>query len=182
MRLSGFPFTPTSPPPSRGRKDLTMAEDSPPLVGGVGGGASRRRFVCLVLALVLLIPASCGRKAKPFLPQKSTDARVVELKGAWQGGYVELKGSVAGASGLESAVTGARVHYAVYPMADPPCDGCPIEFQGFHTFGTEVINDGRFSCNVPGALKGNIYYFEVQLAGDKGSLGPPSNRAKVTVE
>jgi hypothetical protein len=31
-------------------------------------------------------------------------------------------------------------------------------------------------------LRGNIYYFEVQLAGEKGVLGPSSNRAKVVVE
>jgi hypothetical protein len=141
-----------------------------------------RLLACLVLAFMLLIPASCGRKAKPSLPQKSTNARVVDLKGAWQGDYVELKGSVSDSSGLGSAVTGARVHYAVYPVSDPPCDGCPIEFQGFHTYGTEVIREDRFLCKIPGALRGNIYYFEVQLTGDKGSLGPPSNRAKVIVE
>jgi hypothetical protein len=31
-------------------------------------------------------------------------------------------------------------------------------------------------------VKGNVYYFEVQLAGDKGSLGPLSSRVKVVVE
>jgi hypothetical protein len=116
------------------------------------------------------------------LRQTSTNARVVDLKGAWQGGYVELKGSVSGSSVPDPAVTGARVHYAVYPVADPPCDGCPIEFQGFHTYGTEVIREDRFFCKIPGALKGNLYYFEVQLAGEKGVLGPKSNIAKVTVE
>jgi predicted small lipoprotein YifL len=160
---------------------------SPPLVGGVracpvldtGGGGSRRGFACLILAFMLLIPASCGRKGDPFLPQKSTNARVVDLEGAWQGGYIELKGGIAD---FDSTVTGARVHYAVYPVAESPCDGCPIEFQGFHSYGTEVIREDRFLCKIPGALRGNVYYFEVQLTGDKGSLGPPSNRAKVVVE
>ncbi|RPJ22402.1 MAG: hypothetical protein EHM26_01575 [Desulfobacteraceae bacterium] len=151
---------------------------SRPLVGG----GSWWGFACLLLAFMLLIPASCGRKARPSLPQKTTSARVLDLKGAWQGEYVELKGSVSDSSGLDQAVTGARVHYAIYPVADPPCDGCPIEFQGFHTYGTEVIREERFFCKIPGALKGNIYYFEVQLTGDKGSPGPPSNRAKVIVE
>jgi hypothetical protein len=45
-----------------------------------------------------------------------------------------------------------------------------------------VIREDRFFCKIPGALKGNLYYFEVQLTGNKGSLGPPSNRAKVVVE
>jgi len=105
--------------------------------------------------LVLLIP-SCGRKTKPFLPQKTTNARVVDLKGAWQAGYIELKGRVSDSSGPGSSATGARVLYAVYSANDPPCDGCPIEFEGFHPFGTEVIGKGGFFCKIPGALKGNI--------------------------
>jgi hypothetical protein len=107
---------------------------------------------------------------------------VVDLKGAWQGGYIELRGSVSDSSGSSPEVSGARVRYAVYPGSDPPCDGCPIEFEGFYTYGTEVIQSGRFECRIPGALKGNIYYYEVELAGEKGSLGPPSNRVKVVVE
>jgi hypothetical protein len=203
MKVRDLPFTPTSPPPSRGRKELVIGKDSPPLVlvlrslaaggtedgGGVGacpvrdtGGGWGRIFVCLVVALLLLAPTSCGRKAKPFLSQKSTNATVLDLKGAWQAGYVELRGTVSDSLSSGSALTGARVHYAVYPANDPPCDGCPIEFEGFHTYGSEVIQEGRFYCKIPGALKGNVYYFEVRLLGEKGSLGPLSNRAKVVVE
>ena len=151
---------------------------SPPLEEVV----SKRILAYLVLALMLLISPSCGRKGDPFLPQKSTSARVVDLKGAWQGGYIELKGGIVDSADPDSEVTGARVHYAIYPVTEPPCDGCPIEFQGFHTYGTEAVQEGRFFCKIPGAVKGNIYYFEVQLAGEKGVLGPKSNRAKVVVE
>lgn len=139
-----------------------------------------RILACLVL--MLLISPSCGRKGEPFLPQKSTNARVVDLKGAWQGGYIELKGVIVDSADPDSEVTGSRVHYAIYPVAEPPCDGCPIEFQGFHTYGREVVREGRFFCKIPGALRGNIYYFEVQLEEEKGVLGPSSNRAKVVVE
>jgi len=141
-----------------------------------------RAQACLVLVLMLLIPASCGVKGDPFLPQEITNVRVADLKGAWQEGYIELKGGIPDSSGPDSTVTGSRVHYAIYPVAEPPCDGCPIEFQGFHTYGPEVVREGQFFCKIPGAVKGNIYYFEVQLAGAKGGLGPPSNRAKVVVE
>jgi hypothetical protein len=141
-----------------------------------------RLLACLTIVLMLLISPSCGRKANPFLPHKSTNARVVDLKGAWQDGYVELKGVIVDSADPELEVTGSRVHYAIYPAAEPPCDGCPIEFQGFHTYGTESVREGRFFCKIPGAVKGNIYYFEVQLAGEKDVLGPLSNRAKVVVE
>jgi hypothetical protein len=131
---------------------------------------------------MLLISASCGRKGDPFLPQESTNARVDNLSGVWQGGYIELNGSVVGSSDPDSTITGARVYYAVYPVAESPCDGCPIDYQGFHTFGSEAVQQSRFFCKIPGAVKGNIYFFEVQLAGAKGGLGPLSNEAKVVVE
>lgn len=139
-----------------------------------------RLLVCVVV--LLLISPSCGRKGDPFLPQRSTKARVADLKGAWQGGYVELKGVIVDSADPGSEVTGARVHYAIFPAGDAPCDGCPIEFQGFHTYGTEAVREGDFFCRIPGAVKGNVYYFEVQLGGGKGTLGPRSNRAKVVVE
>ena len=182
MRGRALALTPASPSPSRGRKQSAIAKNSPPLVGGGRGGEIKRVLPYLLFVLILLIPASCGRKGDPFLPQKSTNARVVDLKGTWQGAYIELKGGIADAAGSDSTLTGARVHYAIYPVAEPPCDGCPIEFQGFHTYGLEAVREGRFFCKIPGAVKGNIYYFEVQLAGEKGVLGPPSNRVKVVVE
>ena len=140
------------------------------------------RLACLALVLLFLITPSCGKKGDPFLPQKTTSARVLDLKGAWKDGYIELTGGVQDPSGQELTVTGSRIQYAVYPVAEAPCDGCPIEYQGFYTYGPEVVREGRFLCRIPGALKGNLYYFEVQLLGAKGVLGPPSDRAKVVVE
>ena len=140
-------------------------------------------LACLVLLVMALIGPSCGKKGDPFLARKSTSLRVVDLKAAWQGDYIELKGGVSDSPGTAGrAVTGSRIHYAIYPAAEPPCDGCPIAFQGFHTYGPEVVQENRFLCKIPGALRGNIYYFEVQLAGEKGVLGPPSNQARVLVE
>jgi len=173
MRGRALALTPTLVLPQR---------NSPPLVGGVRGGGSWFVLAYLLFALMLLISLSCGRKGDPFLPQKSTNARVVDLKGVWQGGYIELKGGIADPAGTDSTATGARVHYAIYPVSEPPCDGCPIEFQGYYTFGIESVREGSFFCKIPGAVTGNIYYFEVQLAGEKGVLGPPSNRAKMVLE
>jgi hypothetical protein len=160
------------------------------LVGGVracsvldtGGGGCKRVLVCFVLVWMVLILPSCGRKTNPFLPQEGTNAKVVDLLGAWHEGYIELKGNIRDVSETESTVTGAHVNYAIYPVDEPPCDGCPIEFKGFHTFGSEAVEKGRFSCRVPGAVRGNIYYFEVQLVGPKGGLGPASDMVKVVVE
>jgi hypothetical protein len=183
MRHTAIPCTPTSPPPSRGRRrQSSVVKNSPPLVGGVRGGGCNWVLVCLGLVLMLLVLPSCGRKADPFLPQEGTNAKVANLSGAWQEGYIELKGSIRDASESEATVTGAHVNYAIYPVDEPPCDGCPIDFRGFHTFGSEAVEKGQFSCKIPGVERGNIYYFEVQLVGAKGGLGPASNMVKVVVQ
>ena len=134
---------------------------------------------------ILLASASCGKKAPPFLPKKAFSAKVVDLRGKWVNGYFSLKGDI---NGLEESkevmgqVRGCRVYYAKYPLKDPPCDGCPIEYLGHHTFGPEVITEQGFSCRVPGKIKGQIYFFEVHLIGSDEGVFPPSERIKVVVE
>ena len=134
---------------------------------------------------ILLASASCGKKAPPFLPKKEFSAKVVNLRGERVNGYIFLKGDVNGLEGPKEAmeqVRGCRVYYAQYPLKDPPCDGCPIEYHGHHTFGPEVITEEGFFCRVPGKIKGQIYFFKVDLIGPDETVGPPSERVKVVVE
>jgi hypothetical protein len=105
---------------------------------------------------MLLIPASCGKKGDPFLPQKSTNIRVVDLKGAWQEGYIELKGGIPASSGPGSPVTGSRVYYAIYPV-DEARDGCPID-QGFHASGRSGSGRSVLLQN-PGCREGQYLLF-----------------------
>lgn len=142
-------------------------------------------IILLLIFGVLSVGPSCGTKAPPFIPKEEFTARVEDLRGEAVNGEVLLKGNTPGLGGLKRAkgvVRGARVYYGRYPLENPPCDGCPIAYQGFHPFGPEVISEQGFSCKVPVRSKGEIYYFKVHLVGKSGGIGPPSNRVKIIVK
>jgi hypothetical protein len=135
---------------------------------------------CVVLGAMLLMP-SCGKKGPPFLPKKPFDAGVMNLQAEWRVGSVFLEGHVVGAKEKDS-VQGARVDYAQYPLDEPPCEGCPIEYRDHHRFGPEVVTGTGFGCEVPVDTKEEIYYFKVHLVGPDDAVGPPSNTVRVVVD
>ena len=135
----------------------------------------------LLLGLLLTTPA-CGKKGAPVLPEKGFNLKVSDLRAKWEKGYFVLSGKPTSPEKTKETVSGCRVYYGQYPLEKPPCDTCPIEYQGYHGFGPEVIADSKFYCKVPGKLRGHIYYFKVYLAGPEGDLGPSSNSVRVTVE
>jgi hypothetical protein len=145
---------------------------------------NRIGFLALLAFVILWAPA-CGKKGDPFIPEKTIHFYVDDLQGEWQEGFVLLKGVIRSekkAGAPASMIRGCRVHYGQYSIENPPCPGCPVMFRGYHEFGEEVVSDGRFSCKVPGKLKGQIYFFKVYLLGPDNAMGPPSHRIKVAVE
>ena len=135
-------------------------------------------FPALMVLLGLTL-ISCGKKGDPFLPPPQEEGlRVTGLIGEWNGDFVLLSGRVREPMS-ESA--GLRAYYAAYPLDQAPCEGCPIQYQGFQSFGLEVIKGNRFSCRVADIRPGNVYFFEARLLGPGGGLGPPSNRVQVEV-
>jgi len=142
-------------------------------------------MVPLLVMGILMGIAACGKKGPPFLPQKEFFVKVEDLEGEPVNGHIVLKGNISGHKGpakITDAVKGSRVYYRQYPLESPPCDGCPIKYQSYHGFGSEVITEEGFRCKVPDTIKGQIYFLEVRLMGPGKTLGPPSNRVKVVVE
>ena len=135
------------------------------------------------LSLAIFVGFSaCGKKGPPFLPpQEPLDARVSALQGGWEGGYASLSGKVLGSQEARDRVKGCRVFYSRYSADNPPCDGCPIEYQGHYGFGRETVENGALLCRVPAKGEGQVYFFMVQLVGSNGTLGPPSNTVRVDV-
>ena len=137
-----------------------------------------------ILGILLAVP-SCGKKGPPFLPQKAFPVKVTELRGERDNGFILLKGNIQGVKGQKKdrdLVKGCQVFYGKYPLENPPCEDCPIEYQGYHEFGKEVIRGEGFFCRVPGKSEGQIYFFKVHLIGPERVVGPPSNRVRVVVE
>ncbi|MDY7034958.1 MAG: hypothetical protein SV375_02175 [Thermodesulfobacteriota bacterium] len=146
------------------------------------------RMILFVFLGVFLMSMGCGKKDPPFLPKKEFPLEVVDLKADWVNSYIFLKGKIRGPDGFigpEKAVgliKGSRVYYAKYPLKDPPCAGCPIEYHGHHGFGPEVIAKEGFFCRVPGKMRGQIYFFKVHLIGQDETVGPPSLKIRVEVK
>lgn len=138
----------------------------------------------LLLGGILLGGYSCGKKAPPFLPEKTFNVRVSDLRGKCEGDSILLKAKISALNGAEMnaiQVKGARVYYAGYPLKNQPCEGCPLQYSAYREFGEEVADGRDFSCRVPIYSRGKVYFFKVRLIGPEGTLGPPSSTVKVVV-
>ncbi len=131
--------------------------------------------VALLIA-VLGAGAGCGKKGPPSIPERGFSAEIRNVAGAWDGSFVRLWGDVSGDS---DRMQGVRVYYGAYDPAEPPCEGCPVRYHGYHEFGVETLSEGTFSCNVPGKRKDALYFFKAHPIGPNGGLGPASNRIRV---
>ncbi|MEW6669945.1 MAG: hypothetical protein AB1512_32445 [Thermodesulfobacteriota bacterium] len=141
-----------------------------------------RQVSCLVVLALLVMAGGCGKKGPPFLPEKSFHVQVSGLKAEWDGNYFLLSGRLSQPERARGNVSGSRVYFGRYPLADPPCETCPVEFHGYHGFGLEVIQGDEFFCRVPGKMKGHVYFFKVHLISMEGTLGPASNQVRIAVK
>ena len=138
-----------------------------------------------ILALflgILTLGSGCGKKADPFIPEKSFTPRVEALSGQWEGESLILKGKVVyseGKGGTEDTVQGLRLYYASYPISEPPCPGCPVQFEGMWNFGPEIIEGDRFECRVNPDKTDRLYVIKARLIGPEGVLGPASDRLRM---
>jgi predicted small lipoprotein YifL len=135
----------------------------------------------VIVALLFSLP-SCGKKGSPFLPQERFNAEVTDLRASQEGSSVLLRGNVLFPENGTHRVTGSRVYFAEYPSESPPCEGCPIEYQGYRSFGPDVIQDKQFYCRIPDIRRDQVYFFKAALVGPGGSQGPFSDFVRVTVE
>jgi hypothetical protein len=129
---------------------------------------------------VLVMPA-CGKKSPPYLPKEPFTAMVVDLKGERSGDDIVLEGKIGGivGPGEVTMFTGARVYIAQFPLNNPPCDECPIEYHERYDLGSEVFSGEKFLCRVPDRVKGKIYFFKVNIIGPGGVPGLPSNQVQI---
>jgi hypothetical protein len=129
----------------------------------------------------LLITSSCGKKGPPYIPKKAFTAKVVDLKAERSGEDIVLEGKMIGLGepGKQKPFAGLRVFVAQYPLKDPPCAGCPIEYKKHDDLGSEAIKGEGFSYRLKNRPKDRIYFFRVNVIGPEGTLGPPSNQIQI---
>ena len=144
-----------------------------------------RLLVFLFIPLIFLVISACGKKAPPFLSERSFSIGVSHLTGEWDKGEILLKGPVLPSlesRGTANLVKGARVYYAQYSPEEAPCAECPVAFHEYEVFDQEVIIGGDFLCLMPDNEQGKVYFFRVHLIGAEGTMGPPSNTVRIAVE
>lgn len=147
-----------------------------------------RRF-CPVLfpatAFLFSILVSCGVKSPPLWHVNDFPVRVSNLNSEWQGEDLYLTGNISGLDRPEEAldlIKGCRLYHALYKADVVPCEGCPIDYSGFHMYGGDVLSSNNFSIKIPKSLQGEISYYRVNLIGPGGSIGPSSDTIKVKIQ
>ena len=143
------------------------------------------RWIIFPLLLGILSAApSCGKKNPPSLPQEPFPLSVRDLGGEWVNGHILLKGNIRGpvkAKKDMALIEGCRVYYGIYPLENPPCPDCPIEYQGHQDFGPEIVSEEGFFLRMPVEKRERIYFLKVHLIGPESAVGPPSNKVRVVV-
>lgn len=139
-------------------------------------------IMVFIASAIFLCLCGCGKKAPPFLPGKIFSGKVVNLQGDYQDGMIILKGEIKGqdeTEKVETLVSGCRVYYVQYPLDNPPCTNCPIEYHDQQRFGAEVVTKEGFFCKIQDVQGERVYFLKVLLIGPDGSMGPPSERVEV---
>jgi predicted small lipoprotein YifL len=145
----------------------------------------RQSIVFIILIAFFFVPVACGKKGPPFLPDKEFPFRVAPLKAECENGVIHLKGTVVDSQGRVmdmSDIKGCRIYHACYALDNPPCEGCPIDYGKFKEITAEVTTEGKFSCRAPGKKGKGIHFFKIRLIGQKGEIGPFSDRAKLEID
>jgi hypothetical protein len=111
--------------------------------------------------------------------------KVQGLSGTWQDGRVILEGIVQVPAEYDmdlEGVKGCLVFFTWYPLEDPPCEECPIDYTQIEEFKREVVTKEQFYCEIPVKRKEGILFMEVRLFNHKDAVGPPSKRVKLVME
>ncbi len=145
----------------------------------------KKIFLIVILVVIFLALPACGKKGPPILSGRHISLKVEELKGEWKRGAVVLNGRVPPLENTQKSgqvVTGCRVYHVWYSPANPPCEGCPIDFRNYREVKGELLKRGNFSCEVITKKRKGVHFFEVRLLGQGGAVGPASNRVKLIIE
>jgi predicted small lipoprotein YifL len=143
-------------------------------------GISRSLF--LVLLSVLLVQGACGKKGPPFIPENVFPLKVEALKGTYDdAGTLILTGIVRHGKANSEGISGCIVYHALYPLDEPPCEGCPVKLAKLKTIRENVVSGDRFRCQLQGMNAPGIHFIRIRLLGEGGIKGPPSERIKLSI-
>jgi hypothetical protein len=136
----------------------------------------------VLLLLAFLVQGACGKKGPPFIPEKTFPLKVEALKGSHDNaGKLILEGMVRRGKASSEEISGCTVYHVVYPLDDPPCEGCPVKLAKLKTIRNSVVSGDSFRCELQGMKTPGIHFIRIRLLGKNGVEGPPSERIKVVI-
>jgi hypothetical protein len=142
-----------------------------------GSRRPRRLALTLLLALGLVGPGGCGRKAPPRLADLAPPLRVADLRHEVVGEEVILSWSAPRRKDKEpEPPAGFWIYRAADPLAGDPCTGCPLLFRKAAEVPMPVAGDppGLLTARLPLA-PGYRYTFKVVAVDGGGRPAADSN-------
>ena len=94
-----------------------------------GRKPSRILLGLVAVALCLVLPAGCGKKGPPKLPDVTPPPSVTNLSVTLEGSDVVLRWTAAVAKDEEHMTEGYLIYRSAEPVSEEACAGCPVLFQ-----------------------------------------------------
>ena len=148
------------------------------------GRVPSRILLALVAAvLCVVLPAGCGKKGPPKLPDVTPPSSVNNLAVALEGGDVVLRWTAAVAKKEDSATEGYLIYRSAEPVSEEACAGCPVLFQRAAKIPlAEAVAASNEMVYREVFLPATRYRFKVVPYDTQGQLGPNSNIVRIVTD
>ena len=155
-----------------------------PVMKRFPGGLPARILLGLVaVALCLVLPAGCGKKGPPKLPDVTPPSSVNNLALALEGGDVVLRWTAAVAKDEEHMTEGYLIYRSAEPVSEEACAGCPVQFQRAAKIPlAEAVAASNEMVYREALLPATRYRFKVVPYDTQGQLGPNSNIVRIVTD
>lgn len=141
---------------------------------------SRILLGLVAVALCLLLPAGCGKKGPPKLPDVTPPPSVTNLAVTLEGGDVVLRWTAAVVKKEDQATEGYLIYRSAEPVSEEACAGCPVLFQRAAKIPlTEAVAASNEMVYREALLPATRYRFKVVPYDTQGQLGPNSNIVRI---
>lgn len=138
--------------------------------------AARVILGLVAVALCLVLPAGCGKKGPPKLPDVTPLSSVTNLAVALEGGDVVLRWTAAVAKNEAPVAEGYLIYRSAEPVSEEACAGCPVLFQRAAKIPlAEAVAASNEMVYREALLPATRYRFKVVPYDTQGRLGPNSN-------
>ncbi len=137
----------------------------------------------VAVALCLVLPAGCGKKGPPKLPDVTPPSSVNNLAATLEGGDVVLRWTAAAAKKEDQATEGYLIYRSAEPVSEEACEGCPVLFQRAAKIPlAEAVAASNAMVYREALLPATRYRFKVVPYDTQGQLGPNSNIVRIVTD